>query len=254
MRSRRLQFFIRRHEAWCKLEHETPPTAPHDTPVLLCDLRRERSFTHRTVCNANHRHLRPVQSHVIMDKQSWESIAPAAPPPSSNRRKVMVTPHVGHTKHHVSTNTSRRHISNPTLGIDLRFEQTYLKTIAPHVRLTTPAPDKNEKYGDLVHPQSKRLDIKWGKVIWITARDQVLAPMFQGMIWWVSFPLRIRSLPDVICIYRGTLSPWVQYFRGGSASPSGNGRPSRTGAGIAKLKSWFSSIIPPTPAPSFRTK
>jgi hypothetical protein len=52
--------------------------------------------------------------------------------------------------------------------------------------------------------------------------------------------------------YRGILSPWVQYFRGGSAPSSRDVRSTRTGAGIAKLQSWLSSIIPPTT--SFRTK
>ncbi|KAF9653503.1 hypothetical protein BDM02DRAFT_3182521 [Thelephora ganbajun] len=136
-------------------------------------------------------------------------------------------------RHHEPSRTPHRDVPKPSLGLDLRFEQTYLKSIAPHVRLTTPDSDENEKRGDLMRPQGQRLDIKWGQVIWITTRDQVLTPMFQGVIW-------------------GSLSPWVQYFRGGSAPSSENGRPSRTGAGIAKLKSWLSSIIPPTT--SFRTK
>lgn len=97
----------------------------------------------------------------------------------------MATSYVGrasaHTKHHDSARMSYRDISRPSLGLDLRFEQTYLKTIAPHVRLTTPASDGN----DVV----QQLDIKWGKVIWITTRDQVLTPMFQGIIWWVSHRL-----------------------------------------------------------------
>lgn len=97
----------------------------------------------------------------------------------------MVTPYVDQ-KHHEPAKTSQRGMYTPSLGLDLRFEQTYLKSIAPHVRLTTPVPDENEKRGDLVQPQSQRLDIKWGKVIWITTRDQVFAPMFQGIIWWVS--------------------------------------------------------------------
>ena len=74
-------------------------------------------------------------------------------------------------------------ITKPSLGLDLRFEQTYLKSIAPHVRLTTPASDGNEKRGDLVPPKAQHLDITWGKVIWVTTRDQVFTPMLQGMIW-----------------------------------------------------------------------
>jgi len=148
----------------------------------------------------------------------------------------MAAPYVSaHTKYHESARTPQKDIYRPSLGLDLRFEQTYLKNIASCVRLTTSASDEDEKRGDLVRPQDQQLDIKWGKLIWITTRDQVLAPMFQGMIW-------------------GTVSPWVQYFRGGSPPPSRGGRPSRTGAGIAKLKSWLSSIIPPTPTTSVRTR
>jgi hypothetical protein len=99
----------------------------------------------------------------------------------------MTTSHVGHVsvhnKHYEPARMSPKDISKPSLGLDLRFEQTYLKSIAPHVRLTTPASDKNEKRGDVARPEAQQLEITWGKVIWITTRDQVLAPMFQGMIW-----------------------------------------------------------------------
>lgn len=92
-----------------------------------------------------------------------------------------------HVKHNSSVRTSYKDTSTPSLGLDLRFEQTYLKSIAPHVRLTTPVPDENEKRGHVSHLQGQQLDIKWGRVIWITTRDQVLTPMFQGILWWVLF-------------------------------------------------------------------
>jgi len=88
-----------------------------------------------------------------------------------------------YNNHYESTRVSPMDIHKSSLGLDLRFEQTYLKSIAPHVHLTTPASDEREKRGDLVRPEAQRLEIKWGMVIWITTRDQVLAPMFQGMIW-----------------------------------------------------------------------
>jgi hypothetical protein len=89
-----------------------------------------------------------------------------------------------YNKHRESARTPQKDIPISSLGLDLRFEQTYLKSIAPHVRLTTPAPaDEDEKCGDLVRPQDQQLDIRWGKVIWITTRDQVLAPVLQGVIW-----------------------------------------------------------------------
>ena len=99
----------------------------------------------------------------------------------------MTTARVGqisaHNKHYEPARISPNDVHKSSLGLDLRFEQTYLKSIAPLVRLTTPATDEGEKHRDLVRPEAQRLDIKWGMVIWITTRDQVLAPMFQGMIW-----------------------------------------------------------------------
>lgn len=99
----------------------------------------------------------------------------------------MATSHVGqvytYNKHLESARTPHKDIPISSLGLDLRFEQTYLKSIAPHVRLTTPAPDENEKRGDLVRPRGQQLDIRWGNAIWITTRDQILAPLLQGVIW-----------------------------------------------------------------------
>jgi hypothetical protein len=117
----------------------------------------------------------------------------------------MATSYVGqvsaHTKHRPSARSSYKDISKPSLGLDLRFEQTYLKSIAPHVRLTTPAPDENEKHGNAVDLQGQRLDIKWGRVIWITTRDQVLAPMFQGMIWSVFSSHRLSAFEVFTSLY-----------------------------------------------------
>ena len=99
----------------------------------------------------------------------------------------MATTHVsqapGYNKYYESARISPMDTPKSSLGLDLRFEQTYLKSIAPHVRLTTPVSDESEKREDLARPEARRLEIKWGMVIWITTRDQVLAPMFQGMIW-----------------------------------------------------------------------
>ena len=110
------------------------------------------------------------------------SISEPSPP-----GKGMATTHASqapaYNKHHELVRIFPMDTPKSSLGLDLRFEQTYLKSIAPHVRLTTPDSDEREKRGDLVSPEGQRLEIKWGMVIWITTRDQILAPMFQGMIW-----------------------------------------------------------------------
>ncbi|KAI0042755.1 hypothetical protein FA95DRAFT_535022 [Auriscalpium vulgare] len=65
---------------------------------------------------------------------------------------------------------------------DLRFEQTYLKKITPHIRLERGVRVKGkEKEGD--HVAGEVVSVEWGKVIWITARDQVISPLVQGVLW-----------------------------------------------------------------------
>ena len=238
--------------------------------LMLGDLRSEQAFSFSTSAIIKFRTGSQVRitppMYVIVDEQSWEPITPAPlplrlpTPHLSPAGKGMAASYVGqvsaHTKHHNSARTSYKDMSKPSLGLDLRFEQNYLKSIAPHVRFTTPASDENEKHRDVVHLQGQRLDIKWGRVIWITTRDQVLAPMFQGVVWWVplSSVIRTGGVHFNFGRQRGTFSPWVQYFRSAFVPSSTHERPSRTGAGIAKLKSWLSSIIPQYAATSFRTK
>lgn len=114
----------------------------------------------------------------------------------------MASSYVGHvstnSKHYESTQKAIPRSSS--LGLDLRFEQTYLKSIAPYVRSTTPTSTENK---GRVDPQGQRLEIKWGMVIWITTRDQVFAPLFQGVIWYVSVSPPHPSfvsffIPDVV--------------------------------------------------------
>lgn len=147
-----------------------------------------------------------------MDERSWEPITSAPHLRTPHQAgKGMTSSHVGqasaYTKHHGSARTSYRDISRPTLGLDLRFEQTYLKSIAPHVRLTTPAPDENEKRGDVMRLQGQQLDIKWGQVIWITTKDQILAPLFQGMLWWAPYSSPLIPIRGIYVLPAG--ASWV---------------------------------------------
>lgn len=63
---------------------------------------------------------------------------------------------------------------------DLRFEQSYLKSIAPYLRTRTIATDAGE------HEAVEIVSVQWGNVLWITARDQIISPLLQGTIWWVA--------------------------------------------------------------------
>lgn len=54
---------------------------------------------------------------------------------------------------------------------DLRFEPTYMRKVGQHVRI-----ERKEGGLEVVH-------VEWGKVLWITTKDQILAPMLQGAVW-----------------------------------------------------------------------
>lgn len=72
--------------------------------------------------------------------------------------------------------------SDPTKHVvvipDLRFERSYLKSIAPYVR--TRRVSDGAAGGSEVR---EVVDIKWNKVLWITVRDQLVSPLLQGAIW-----------------------------------------------------------------------
>lgn len=93
---------------------------------------------------------------------------------------------------------------------DLRFEYSYLRSIQRYITVhRAPAPkinvhldndaDKEEFEGVRVgssgqseqdsqplalrnHP-SEVIAIQWGRVLWVTARDQIISPLLQGALW-----------------------------------------------------------------------
>jgi hypothetical protein len=76
---------------------------------------------------------------------------------------------------------------------DLRFEYSYLKNIQPFVKIKRVATRAHAREGEVeVAEESPReiIEIEWGKVLWITLRDQVISPLLQGTLWWVqeNFP------------------------------------------------------------------
>lgn len=65
--------------------------------------------------------------------------------------------------------------------LDLRDEQIYLRSIAPHVHLS------HDKEGEVV-------TIKWGSVLWITTKDHILTPLIRGLVWCVYRVLWLVSI------------------------------------------------------------
>lgn len=65
---------------------------------------------------------------------------------------------------------------------DLRFEQSYLKSIAPYITTRRVPSGEEEEEGLEV------VGVEWRKVLWITTRDQLISPLLQGAIWYVICP------------------------------------------------------------------
>ncbi|KAF9076807.1 hypothetical protein BDP27DRAFT_1254657 [Rhodocollybia butyracea] len=78
---------------------------------------------------------------------------------------------------------------------DLRFEISYLRSIQPYIHFRSLKPaQKPEGKGERKVKQgsgkTEPANIEWGHVLWITLRDQVMSPLFQGALWaLVSFYL-----------------------------------------------------------------
>ena len=89
-------------------------------------------------------------------------------------------------------NSPSHHTAPVTLPIpDLRFEQTYLKRVGPYVHLKRKekgtGKDKDDEFEDGAETQEV-VTIEWGRIIWITTRDQVISPLIQGALWSVPSP------------------------------------------------------------------
>ena len=98
---------------------------------------------------------------------------------------------------------------------DLRFEYSYLRSVRPYIhierstsasvltdvhpvgpasedheyeRINIPGTQKETEGNDKAFfPTpifaSEIIHVQWGKVIWITVRDQVISPLLQGALW-----------------------------------------------------------------------
>ena len=69
---------------------------------------------------------------------------------------------------------------------DLRFEQSYLKSIAPYINVRhTAQPPSSEPPSTNEEDVGEQLAviIDWRGVAWITTRDQIISPLVQGAVW-----------------------------------------------------------------------
>ena len=93
------------------------------------------------------------------------------------------------------------HPHHPRLPIrDLRFEYSYIHSIQSHVEFrrgtqgesTTNNDDTRSDEDESGCRKEKEprplstyevINIQWGKVAWITIRDQIISPLLQGTFW-----------------------------------------------------------------------
>ncbi|KIJ61566.1 hypothetical protein HYDPIDRAFT_115728 [Hydnomerulius pinastri MD-312] len=108
-------------------------------------------------------------------------------------------PHAHHVDH--EEQSSRRRLPIP----DLRFEQTYLSRIRTCIHIESAAQGAKEKQKEptesaeeeeatyiaathvnpLINSSQQVVRVDWGKVAYITLRDQVMMPLLQGMLWGI---------------------------------------------------------------------
>jgi len=117
---------------------------------------------------------------------------------------------------------------------DLRFEKTYIKSIRPYMHTEISGAYRTgelEKRGHADAVELVRLD--WGRVLWITVRDQVLSPFAQGAVWGLATVYLLPTLGS----FRRSFTAW---WKRGEASGMRSGR--ADGDGVGALRSWVSGF------------
>ncbi|KAH9939557.1 hypothetical protein B0H21DRAFT_756510 [Amylocystis lapponica] len=159
--------------------------------------------------------------------------------------------HYKYLKKSLEEQTTREHPPTthrriPTLP-DLRFEYSYLRSVARyvHVERQTPADPKGKgkavveevEESGVVSAPSEVIEIQWGRVLWITTRDQVISPLLQGALWGVVG----HFLRPMMAVAGASISEW---WTRGAGRPKG--APSHEGGGVGWLRNWIASFTTPS--------
>ncbi|KAG6812900.1 hypothetical protein H0H92_015635 [Tricholoma furcatifolium] len=85
---------------------------------------------------------------------------------------------------HSSYDTHEQHPHNAQLPAipDLRFEYSYLRSIQRFITVTPSHRSLTVHDEKRLRISQESVDIQWGKVVWITMRDQVISPLLQGAL------------------------------------------------------------------------
>ncbi|TFY76027.1 hypothetical protein EWM64_g7983 [Hericium alpestre] len=145
------------------------------------------------------------------------------------RSHVVHHSHEHEHEHDEPDHAHRRRRVRPAIIPDLRFEPTYLKRIAPHVHVERHAADMPEKGKG--KQGAETITVDWGKVLWITTRDQVISPLLQGIVWGTASVFIVPLLAALGARVRGL---WPKY----SGPPLGH-----EGKGVGWLRSWGHSLV-----------
>lgn len=152
--------------------------------------------------------------------------------------------------------------SRPPVIPDLRFEYSYLRSVRPYVqierstsavdpvledheyeRVTMPGDEEETERNDkaLSSPTpSEIIHVQWGKLIWITIRDQVISPLFQGALWWVE-PFGLCSIFDNVFDRAFGLYYFTQL--GSRMGVLAHGRiHAKEGSGVGWLREWAKNL------------
>ncbi|EIW55309.1 uncharacterized protein TRAVEDRAFT_153692 [Trametes versicolor FP-101664 SS1] len=143
---------------------------------------------------------------------------------------------------------------------DLRFEYSYVRSVAPYVHIeqmsseqaSIPTSEKGKEKAvegvDAVEPTTGAtrqvtdvVRVDWGRIVWITTRDQVISPLVQGALWGVASHF-LRPLGAVLGLH---FRAW--WARGATRSKDA---PEIEGNGVQWLRNWMASILTPT-VPSY---
>ncbi|PCH35189.1 hypothetical protein WOLCODRAFT_125559 [Wolfiporia cocos MD-104 SS10] len=143
------------------------------------------------------------------------------------------------------------HVSRRRMPVvpDMRFEQGFLQSIRPYVRIERAALGRvGELKGEEHAPSGagerrgtdtsaaslprEMIEVQWGRVMWITARDQIISPLIQGVLRGVAGVFLVPLLPEL----KARLHAW---WARGAAHP---GRPLNEGHGVGVLRSWAAGL------------
>ncbi|KAI0366787.1 hypothetical protein BV20DRAFT_619776 [Pilatotrama ljubarskyi] len=138
---------------------------------------------------------------------------------------------------------------------DMRFEYSYVRSVAPYVHLEVAPPAEpsviaSEKgkekavegadAGEVSVParsSSRAVEVarvEWGRIFWITTRDQVISPLVQGALWGVASHF-LRPLGALLGAH---IRAW--WSRG---ETRGKDAPDIEGNGVQWLRNWMASIL-----------